>query len=88
MAEQVDDADPVFPSATSLPLSAAGGVSYPKDHQPGTLRPFAATLGVPSPAESKKHDTASTRNTTNNRTQTSEDGKMRTDTISDTATDS
>jgi hypothetical protein len=84
MIEQVD---PLFPAGTSLPLSALGGVSYPRDHCPGRLRAFAATLATPMPASAKKHDTSNTRSTTTNRTQTSDDGKVRNDTISDTSTD-
>jgi hypothetical protein len=79
--------DPLFPSGISLPSSAPGGVSYPTDHRPGTLRALSATLAVPMPPSSKKHDTSNTRSTTANRTQTSDDGKVRNDTISDTATD-
>ena len=83
----MDHVDPLFPSGTSLPLSAPGGVSYPTDHRPGPLRPFSTTLAVPMPPSSKKHDTSNTRSTTTSRTQTSDDGKVRNDTISDTSTD-
>jgi len=79
--------DPLFPASTTLPLSEPGGVVYPVAHMPGLLRPFAATLGVPAPAEAKKHDTASTRNTTSQQTQQSDDGNVRSDTIPDTTTD-
>ena len=79
--------DPLFPASASLPLNEPGCVVYPVAHTPGKLRPFAATLGVPAPAETKKHDTANTRNTTSQQTQQSDDGNVRTDTIPDTTTD-
>jgi hypothetical protein len=70
-----------------LPLSEPGGLLYPVEHVPGTLRPFAATLAVSVPPEAKKHDTASTRNSTTETTQTSKDGTVVPDTLSDTTTD-
>jgi hypothetical protein len=79
--------DPLFPASTTLPLNEPGGVAYPVAHTPGMLRPFSAALGVPAPAETKKHDTANTRNTTSQRTQQSDDGNVRPDTITDTTTD-
>lgn len=79
--------DPLFPASTMLPLNEPGGVAYPLAHIPGRLRPFAATLGVPVPAEAKKHDTANTRNTTTQSTQRSDDGVVVPDTVTDTTTD-
>ena len=83
----LDPPDPLFPASTTLQLSEPGGVAHPLVHSPGTLRPFAATLAVPAPAEAKKHDTTSTRNTTSERTQQSDDGRVRPDTITDSTTD-
>jgi len=83
----IADPDPLFPSSTTLPLNEPGGVQYPMAHVPATLRPFAASLAVPAPAEAKKHDTTSTRNSTTDRTQQSDDGNVRPDTIPDTTTD-
>lgn len=80
--------DPIFPLSAMLPLSEPGGVQYPVIHVRGSLRPFAATLAVPPPAEAKKHDTVSTHNATTERTQRNYDGKVVTDTVSDTTVDS
>lgn len=79
--------DPLFPESSTLQLSELGGVSYAVPHLPGTLRPFSATLGTPAPAESKKHDTAGTRDHTKQTTQRSDDGKVVADSIADTHVD-
>jgi len=42
---------------------------------------------MPASAETKKHDTANTRNTTSQATQRSDDGHVVPDTITDTTTD-
>jgi hypothetical protein len=79
--------DPLFPQSTLLPLSHVGGVQLTIDNVPGQLRPFAATLGVPRPLDGKKHDTTSTSETKSTNSQTSKDGQVVTDTVSDTSTD-
>lgn len=80
--------DPLFPGSVTLPLSEARGVQYPLDHQPGALRPFAATLAVPAPPVGKKHDTANTRNSTSTETFNQPDGAGGgADTVHDTTTD-
>lgn len=80
--------DPLFPGNVTLPLSEAGGVGYPLAHQPGSLRPFVAVLAVPAPPMAKKHDTGNTRNSTTETTYIQPDGEGgKTDTISDTTTD-
>jgi hypothetical protein len=80
--------DPLFPQSSTFPLSEHGDYRFPLVHEPGPLRPFAATLAVPPPPESKKHDTTSTRPATSDRTSYNDDGKARTDTQSDTGSDS
>lgn len=80
--------DPLFPGGVTLPLCEAGGVQYPIDHRPGSLRPFVATLAVPAPPTAKKHDTASTRNSTTEETFNQPDGEGgKSDTLTDTTTD-
>ena len=79
--------DPLFPASTTLPLGEPGAVQYPVAHVPGSLRPFAASLGVPAPSEVKKHDTTNTRNSTKQPTQQSDDGRVRPDTVNDTTVD-
>jgi hypothetical protein len=78
----------LFPQSSTFPLSAHGDVQFPLVHAPGLLRPFAATLAVPPPPETKKHDTASTRPPTSVATERSDDGKVYPDSRSDTGTDS
>jgi hypothetical protein len=78
--------DPLFPGSGTLPLSAAGGVQYPIDHQPGSLRPFVATLAVAAPTTAKHH-TGDTRNSTSTTTGPNRDGGEESDTITDTTTD-
>lgn len=78
--------DPLFPGSATLPLSAAGGVQYPRDHSPGSLRPFVATLAVAAPPAAKHHTTA-TRNDTSKTTGPNRDGGENSDTITDTTTD-
>lgn len=80
--------DPLFPNSATLPLGEPGGVQYPVTHTPGALRPYAATLAVPPPVEAKAHDTSSTRNTTSQATQRSDDGQVVPDSLSDTTVDS
>lgn len=79
--------DPLLPRAALLPLSDTGGVQHTTANKPGLLRPFVATLGVPRPLVVGKHNTTSTtlRSTTNS--QTSRDGQVVGDTVSDTSTD-
>jgi hypothetical protein len=81
-------ADPLFPQSSTFPLTEHGDVQFPLVHTPGTLRPFAATLAVPPPPETKKHDTASTRPATSVATERSDDGKVYPDSRGDTGTDS
>jgi hypothetical protein len=78
--------DPLFPGSATLPLCEAGGVQYPIDHRPGTLRPFVATLAVAA-SPTAKHRTTNTRNSTTTQTKPNHDGGEETDTISDTTTD-
>lgn len=78
--------DPLFPGSMTLPLCEVGGVQYSLDHQPGSLRPFVATLAVAAPPAAKHH-TASTRNSTSTKTGPNRDGSEETDTITDTTTD-
>ncbi len=78
--------DPLFPGGATLPLCEVGGVQYPLDHRPGSLRPFVATLAVAAPPTAK-HRTTSTRNSTTQTTGPSRDGSEESDKISDTTTD-
>lgn len=79
--------DPLFPGSMTLPLCEAGGVQYPLDHQPGSLRPFVATLAIAAPPAAKHH-TADTRNSTSKTTYNQPDGEGgQNDTITDTTTD-
>lgn len=78
--------DPLFPGGITLPLCEVGGVQYPIDHHPGSLRPFVATLAVAAPPTAKHH-TASTRNSTTTITEPNRDGSEEADKISDTTTD-
>jgi hypothetical protein len=72
--------DPLFPAPALLPLAEAGGGYTPLATVPGPVRPFSATLGVPAPAEGKKHDTTASRWTEQKPTQRSSDGKVEPDT--------
>ena len=78
---------PLFSSTALLPLSEPGGVSYPMQNTPGELRPYSATLAVPMPLTGK-HNTSSTRPATSMPTQRSDDGRVVTDSQSDTGQDS
>lgn len=78
---------PLFSSSALLPLSEAGGVSYPVHHSPGPLRPYSATLAVPMPVTGK-HNTSSTRPATSISTQRSEDGRVVPDSTTDVGQDS
>jgi hypothetical protein len=78
---------PLFSSTALLPLSEPGGVSYPMEHTPGVLRPYAATLAVPLP-RTGRHNTTSTRPATSIATQRSDDGKVVPDSTADTGQDS
>lgn len=80
-------ADPLFPGSALLPLCDADGVKFAVEHVAGALRPFAATLAVRTP-DDLRHHTTSTRNTTSNRTEQSDDGRVRSDSVTDTTTDS
>jgi hypothetical protein len=79
--------DPLFPAPVLLALSEPGGVQYPLTHTPAVLRPFAATLGVPTPREGKKHDTTATRWTEVTQHDTSKDGQVIPDSVTVTHTD-
>jgi hypothetical protein len=46
--------DPLYPATMLLPAGSPGGVRMLVPDTPGALRPFAATLGVPSRPDSKK----------------------------------
>lgn len=71
--------DPLVPSAALLPLSEPGGVYTPTEHTPGALRPFSAELGV-VPIVQGKHHTTATKQTVQQPTQRSLDGKVVADT--------
>jgi hypothetical protein len=79
--------DPLFPTPGLLPLSEPGGHTPPVN-VPGLLRPLAATLAVRPPLDAKKHDTNPSRWTENKPTQTSEDGRVVSDTTPIVHTDS
>jgi hypothetical protein len=79
--------DPLFPPTALLQQSDPGGVRILAPNRPGPLRPFAATLGVPTPIEAKKHDTTSTRNTYRTNSETVNDGNRTTDSVTDTDVD-
>ncbi|GAA2395927.1 hypothetical protein Cme02nite_56380 [Catellatospora methionotrophica] len=78
---------PLFSPAALLPMGEPGGLSYPMQNTPGTLRPFAAGLAVPMPWQGK-HNTTSTSPRTSMATETSSDGKVSKDSQSDTGSDS
>ena len=78
---------PLFSSTSLLPLSEPGGVSYPISNTPGRLRPYSATLAIPL-SLTGKHHTTSTRPATSMPTQRSSDGKVVSDSQSDTGQDS
>lgn len=88
MARFEERVDPLFPHSGLLPLSHAGGVQPTVVNTPGALRPYAATLGVPRPLNAKKHDTTATSITSSTNSSTSRDGKVVTDTVTDTSVDS
>ncbi|MGH3569547.1 MAG: hypothetical protein ACRDRH_26750 [Pseudonocardia sp.] len=79
--------DPIFPTTVLLPLSDPGGVQMSIPHRPGRLRPFVATLGVPSELDGKKHDTSATKSTYSTNSVTINDGTSVTDTVVDTTVD-
>jgi hypothetical protein len=79
--------DPLFPPTALLPQSDQGGVRVLARNQPGALRPFAATLGVPRPIEAKKHDTTATKNSYRTNSETVNDGNRTTDSVVDTDVD-
>ncbi len=87
MSEKMTVIAPLFSSIALLPLGEPGGVAYPMEHVPGSLRPYSATLGVPMPMVGKHH-TTSTRPPTQMPTQRSVDGQVVPDTSSDTGVDS
>lgn len=84
---ELAQSDPLFPASAALQLSGPGGLQHAVAHVPGVVRPFAATLAVPAPVEAKRHDTTATRNSTQDPTQRSYDGKVVPDTVPDTTTD-
>jgi hypothetical protein len=79
--------DPLFSPTALLPQSDPGGVRVLAPNQPGALRPFAATLGVPQPVEAKKHDTTATKSTYRTNSETVNDGNRTTDSVVDTDVD-
>lgn len=79
--------DPLFPPTALLPQSDPGGVRVLAPNRPGTLRPFAATLGVPRPIEGKQHDTTATSSTYRTNSETINDGTRSQDSVVDTNVD-
>lgn len=80
--------DPLFATTALLPLSAAGGVQMAIPHTPGELRPFIATLGVPTKTDdTKKHDTSATKSTYKTGGTTINDGTESDDSVVDTDVD-
>lgn len=77
----------LFSSSALFPLSEAGGVSYPVQNKPGSLRPYSAGLAVPMPTTGR-HNTSSTRPATSIATQRSDDGRVVPDSTSDVGQDS
>lgn len=79
--------DPLYPATMLLPMGAPGGIRMLVADTPGPLRPFAATLGVPSRLDSKKHDTTATKSTYQTNSETINDGTRSTDSVVDTDVD-
>lgn len=79
--------DPIMNTATLMPLSGTpSGVVVPRPHVPGAVRPWCARLAV-EPIEAGRHDTTSTRETTQQATQESRDGTVVPDSHTDLNTD-
>jgi hypothetical protein len=76
----IRSSDPLFPAEGLLPLCERAGGYIPIANVPGSVRPFTATLAVPPPLETKKHDTTPSRWTENQPTQRSDDGRVIPDT--------
>ncbi|MGH3814421.1 MAG: hypothetical protein ACRDUV_18535 [Pseudonocardiaceae bacterium] len=79
--------DPLYPATMLLPMGTPGGVRILVPDTPGPLRPFAATLGVPSRSDDKKHDTTATKSTYQTNSETINDGTRSTDSVVDTDVD-
>ncbi|HET9258363.1 MAG TPA: hypothetical protein VFO16_24635 [Pseudonocardiaceae bacterium] len=79
--------DPLYPATMLLPTGSPGGVRMLVADTPGELRPFAATLGVPSRSDGKKHDTIATKSTYQTNSETINDGTRSTDSVVDTDVD-
>jgi hypothetical protein len=79
--------DPLYPATMLLPTGSPGGIRMLVPDTPGVLRPFAATLGVPSKPDGKKHDTTATKSTYRTDSETINDGTRTTDSVTDTDVD-
>lgn len=79
--------DPLYPATILLPMGSPGGVRVLLADIPGPLRPFAATLGVLSKPDGKKHDTTATKHTYQTNSETINDGTRSTDSVVDTDID-
>jgi hypothetical protein len=82
-----DMSDPLYPATMLLLTGSPGGVRMLVPDTRGVLRPFAATLGVPSRPGGKKHDTAATKSTYRTGSETINDGTRTTDSVTDTDVD-
>jgi hypothetical protein len=79
--------DPLMPSAALLPLcDSPGGGRFALHHEPGSVRPYSATLGV-VPVRLGKHDTTATKWDEQKTTETSADGQEDPDTVTIRHTD-
>ncbi|MGH8792169.1 MAG: hypothetical protein ACRDXX_05925 [Stackebrandtia sp.] len=79
---------PLFGHTELFALGEPGGVVYAMEHTPGPLRPFVATLAVPTPPTMKRHDTPDTSPATAKETERSHDGRVVPDRLHDRGQDS
>ncbi|MEU6246452.1 hypothetical protein [Glycomyces sp. NPDC047010] len=70
-----------------FPLSGNGGVTVSVKHEPGTVRPFAATIASALAPQADKHSRPPTSKTVNTTQKTSMDGQQVDDTANDTQND-
>jgi hypothetical protein len=70
-----------------FPLSSNGGVTLAVEHEPGTVRPFAATIATTLVPVADKHSQPATQRTYTTTQTTSLDGKQQTDSHNDTQND-
>jgi len=70
-----------------FPLSGNGGVTVTVEHEPGEVRPFAATIASALVPQADRHSRPPTQKIVNTTEKTSMDGQQVDDTHNDTQND-